>query len=173
LGRPTVLRVLLRYTQGTFACSLREGTSRLRAKARPDIMNVAIRRLLLGALSGVACPRDGCGRGPGAYHVAHRRLLQFQEPPEEGGPAAGRASGGDWSRSPSDSDPTRRADLRHLADPPAGEALSAGHAHDLLEHPGLAGSQGVLVPPRYELRPVVASYRSKGRGFSCALHALF
>jgi hypothetical protein len=42
-----------------------------------------------------------------------------------------------------------------------------------LEHPGLAGSQGVLMPPRYELRSVIASYRSKGRALPCALHALF
>jgi hypothetical protein len=27
--------------------------------------------------------------------------------------------------------------------------------------------------PRYELRSVIASYRSKGRGYPCALCALF
>jgi hypothetical protein len=32
---------------------------------------------------------------------------------------------------------------------------------------------GVLMPQRYEWRSVIASYRSKGRGFPCALRALF
>jgi hypothetical protein len=80
----------------------------LRAKARPDIMSIAIRRLLEGALVGL-------------------RIL----------------------------------------------APAAGRAYDLLDHPGLSSSQGVLMPPRYEWRSGIASYRSKGRGFPCAVHALF
>jgi hypothetical protein len=102
----------VRFAEGSFALVAR-GTLGLRSKARLDIMSVAIRRLLEGALG------------------------------------------------------------RHRADPPAGEALSAGDAHDLLERPALARSPGVLMPPRYELRSGIASYRSKGRGFPCALRALF
>jgi hypothetical protein len=155
------------------ACSLREGTSRLRAKARPDILNVAIRRLLGGSSGSRGCVRASRGCRPGAERHRRRRLLEFQEPPEEGGSAAGPAAGGHWSCSPSDYDLKRRADLRHPSDLPAGETLSAGDAHDLFAHPGHTRSQGVLLPARYELRSEIASYRSKGRGFPCALHAPF